>query len=246
MFIGRSILKNRDNKFSFNTSLGVGASVIQGNSYSKRQNIYTDSSNRFNTEGQFKNKNLRPNLRFQADYEIDKKNSISITYQGNVNYFDNNNATIFTNINRFDLIYKLSNRSNLSEGSGYNHGVNFTYTKHGKTLAETFRFIISENWGKNDNDRDFYQQYLNSTFITINDSSQNQFFNNFSNSFSARLNYDKPLKMKGSSFSTGATFQRANYHNALNTSFLRKVDSIFIQNDILSSDFKFNQNIKPE
>ncbi len=233
----------RNNKFSFNTSLGVGASVIQGNSYSKRQNIYTDSSNRFNTEGQFKNKNLRPNLRFQADYEIDKKNSISITYQGNVNYFDNNNATIFTNINRFDLIYKLSNRSNLSEGSGYNHGVNFTYTKHGKTLAETFRFIISENWGKNDNDRDFYQQYLNSTFITINDSSQNQFFNNFSNSFSARLNYDKPLKMKGSSFSTGATFQRANYHNALNTSFLRKVDSIFIPNDILSSDFKFNQNI---
>ncbi len=233
----------RRNSFSFNTTFGIGASLLRGNSYSKRQNIYTDSTNQFNTEGSFRNRNLRPNLRLQVDYELNKQSSVNLTYQGNLNYFDNFSTTQYRNINRFGETYKISTRENASNGTGYSHGLTFAYTLKGKDPAEILRFIINGNLGKNDNDRDFYQQFLNSAYITTGDSSQSQFYNSYNNSYSLRLNYDKPLLWKGSFFSTGASFQRGNYHNALNTSFLRKLDTTFVPNDLLSNDFRYHQNI---
>ena len=233
----------RHNKFSVNSTFGIGASTLLGNNYSKRQNIYKDSTNDFNTEGNFKNRNLRPNLRVQLDYEQSKQKSFSITYQGNLNYFHNYSTTKFTNINRFGEAYKFSTRENESDGNGYSHGITLSYTLKTKKLGETLRFFINGNIGKNDNDRDFFQQFLTTGLLPTSDSSQNQFFNSFNNNYSLRLNYDKPLKLKGSVFSTGATFQRSNFRNSLNTSFLRKVDSVFIPNDLLSNDFEFHQNV---
>lgn len=233
----------RNNKFSFNTTFGIGASLLRGSSYSKRQNIYTDSTNNFNSEGSFKNKNLRPNLRLQFDYEVSKQTSVNLTYQGNLNFFDNHSTNRYTNINRFGEAYKISTRENESDGMGYSHGLTFAYTLKGQNPAEVLRLIVNGNLGKNDNDRDFYQQYLGTGFVPIGDSTQTQFYDNYNNSYSIRLNYDKPLPFTGSAFSTGATFQRGNFHNALNTSFLRKIDSVFVPNDLLSTDFRFHQNI---
>jgi outer membrane receptor for ferrienterochelin and colicin len=233
----------RQQKFSFNTTFGIGGTVFRGDNYSRRENFYRDSSNKFNTEGNFKNRNLRPNLRFKVDYEIDKYKGVGFTYQGNLNLFHNFSTTSFTNINRFNQPYRFSSRENESIGNGYSHAVTFNYSLKGKkTPGEVLRIILNGNVGKNDNDRDFFQLYATGDFLPIGDSTQNQFFNTFSNGFSGRLSYDKPLGKKVI-FSTGATFQRNNYHSLLNTSFLSKTDSTFVQNDLLSNDFKFHQNV---
>lgn len=232
----------RHQKFSLNTTFGVNGSIFTGNSYSRRQNMYTDSTNQFNTDGNYENKNLRPHFRFQVDYELNKYKSVGFTYQGNLNLYHNYSITRYTNINRFNEAYKFSSRENDSQGDGYSHALTFSHSIKGKkTPGEVIRIILNASFGKNDNDRDFYQQFLSGNFIPSGDSTQNQFYNVFNNSISARISYDKPLN-KFVILSTGATFQRTSYHSVLNTSFLNKVDSTFIANDLLSNDFKFNQN----
>jgi ferric enterobactin receptor len=233
----------RHQKFSINTTFGVNGSVFTGNNYSKRQNNYTDSSNQFNTDGNYENKGVRPHLRFQVDYELNKYKSFGFTYQGNLNLYHNYSITRFTNFNRFNEAYKFSSRENDSEGDGYSHALTLNYNiKAKKKPGEVVRIILNANYGKNDTDRDFFQQFLSGNLIPSGDSTQNQFFNVFNSSFSARISYDKPLN-KVVIFSTGATFQHTSYHSVLNTSFLNKIDTTFIANDLLSNDFKFHQNL---
>jgi ferric enterobactin receptor len=234
----------RHNKISININPGVGVSQVSGNSYSRRQNFYTDSTSYFNTDGSYTNKNLRPNLRTQVDYELNKYNSASITYQGNLNYFDNVSETQYTNINNSKEAYKASTREIGSKGNGYSHGINLTYTLKGKKPGETLRIIAGGNIGKNEQDRDFYQQFFSGAFVPTGiDSNQQQLTDNKSKAYSARLNYDKPLKWKGSSLTAGVSYAGNDYHNILNTSFFRKSDSTFLPNDLLSTDFEFHQEI---
>ncbi|OYZ47331.1 MAG: hypothetical protein B7Y15_14660, partial [Bacteroidetes bacterium 24-39-8] len=105
-------LSYRSKQFSFASTISLGASSFVGNSYSKRQNFYADSSNKFNTETNYDNKNLRPGLRLQTDYQTNPQNLFNLTYQGNLSYFDNISHTQYTNINRNDEIYKISTRTN--------------------------------------------------------------------------------------------------------------------------------------
>jgi len=65
----------------------------------------------------------------------------------------------------------------------------------------------------------------------------------FSKSYSLRLDYNKPLKIYKGNFSTGTTYAKYNYHNTLNTSFLNKIDSSYVPNNLLSNDFYFHQSI---
>lgn len=235
----------RNKKISLNQSIGMGASKIGGHSYSNRQNFYTDSSNYFNTTGSFLNKNLRPNLRTQLDYEMNKNNLAGLVYQGNLNLFDNKSNNSYTNLNRFGEVYKISTRDNESKGNGYTHALTLSYTYKGKkNLAEVLRLILSGNISKNDNDRDFFQQFLNPGYIPTGiDSVQTQYFNSKNRSASARLEYTKPLRLKGSSFSGGVSYLLSDYHNYLNTAFQRKSDGVLVPNDLLSNDFFFVQNI---
>lgn len=241
-FAGNASYRNK--KLSITTNAGLGGSVFTGNSYSKRENYYTDSTSYFNTVGNYRNENLRPNLRFQTDYEFDKQNSASITYQGNLNFFDNFSTTAYSNLNRFGDLYKLSTRANTSNGTGYGHGITLTYTHRAANPLEFIRFTAIGNIGKNDNDRDFFQQFLNPNAMPTGvDSTQTQYFDNYSKAASLRLDYNKPINSKGSYFSTGAVYNPADYHNTLNTSFLRKLDSTYVPNDLLSNDFYFYQNL---
>jgi ferric enterobactin receptor len=234
----------RHKQFSFNTTVGIAANQLRGNSYSRRQNFYKDSTNAFNTDGQFHNRNLRPNLRLQGDYDFNLRNSINVVLQSNENYFNNFSFTRYANINRNGDIYKLSTRDNDFTGNGYNHGVTATYTYKGKNIAERLQVIAAGNFGKNNNGRHFYQQFLYADFRpTGTDSTQNQATDDYSNGYSVRVNYDKPLKVKGASITTGASFGRTNNHNILNTSFLKKLEQEFVINDLLSTDFRFNQDI---
>ena len=235
----------RNKQLSININGGLTGSVFTGNSYSIRENIYKDSTNGLYTESNYKNKSLRPNLRLQVDYEINKQNTLNFTYQGNLNMFDNMSFTEYRNINRFDDVYKISNRKNGSDGTGYGNNLSVSYTRRGKrNLGEYFRVILNGNVGKNDNDLNYFQQFLRPDYVPTGvDSTQAQMLDNYSKSGSLRVDYNKPLMWKGSNFSTGATYQKSHNHNALNTSYLRRSDSVFVPNDLLSNDFKFYQDI---
>ncbi|HEX6915127.1 MAG TPA: outer membrane beta-barrel protein, partial [Chitinophagaceae bacterium] len=237
-------LSYRQRKFSFNLNTGVGVSEFNGSSYSRRQNFYTDSTSYLNTDGSYTNRNLRPNLRFQTDYEINKSHSLNLTYQGNLNFFDNKSSTTYTNLNNDKQVYKISTRTIGSEGNGYSHGLTLAYNLKGKRPGENLKFIASANTGKNEQDRDFYQQFLDPYYVPTGvDSSQLQLTNNKSDAWSLRLNYDRPFIWKGSNISAGLSYVSNSYHNILNTSFLKQPDSAYITNDLLSSDFEFNQGI---
>jgi len=239
-----SNISYRNKKFTFNSTIGAAASTYKGTNYSHRTNFYTDSTNYLNTDGHYKNKNLRPNLRLQGDYEINTRNTVGAVIQTNYNFFDNNSFTQYSNLNRNSEIYKLSTRSNASKGNGYSNGLTLNYTYRGKNMAERLQIIAAGNLGKNDNGKDFFQQFLRPDFTPTGvDSTQQQGYDYLSNALSIRVNYDKPLKWLSATVSTGASFSRTNNHNVLNTRFFRKMDQQFVDNDLLSNDFKFHQDI---
>ncbi|WP_439505638.1 outer membrane beta-barrel protein [Sediminibacterium sp.] len=235
----------RNKKFTYNQTIGLGASQLIGNSFSNRTNIYADSTNRFYSTSNSTNRNLRPSLRTQLDYEHTKSHSFSFVYQGNMNYFENISSNQFTNFNQFKEAYRISNRENESIGDGFTHSLQGSYIyKSPRNLAEQLKFFVSANISKNDNDRDFYQQFLSTGMVPTGiDSTQSQFFNNFNKSVSNRIEYIKPLKLKNSQFNAGATYYSSWFHNQLNTSFLRKSDGNMIPNELLSNDFYFKQSI---
>ena len=235
----------RNKKISMNAAVGAAASQLKGNSYSHRQNIYTDSTNYFNTDGRSNNKSARPNIRFQIDYDATKQWQYSMVVQANSNYVDNIGFTEYGNINRFKTLYKLSTRSNGTSGSNINLNLQPSVVYRGKKPGEVLRIIGGYAYGKNHNDREYFQQFLfaDSRLPTGIDSTQNQQGRNTVGSYSLRINYDRPLTIKGWSFSTGATWNGNNNHNVLTTSFLKKPENTLVFNNLLSTDFRFVQNI---
>lgn len=180
----------RNQKLVLNLNGGVGVSTITGNGYSKRENIYRDSVNYFNTQNRFTNFSSRPNFRAQADYEIDKQHILSLTYQLNPNSFDNNSSNTFTNINNQQQIYRLSNRNNHSLGGGFNQALSGSYNIKQKTGPGYLRFIANANLSTTHNNRTFFQQFLfpDKTPTGV-DSTQKQIFNTDNNSASLRIDF---------------------------------------------------------
>ncbi len=231
----------RKKKIAINISSGFGYNEYIGNSYSNRTNLYTDSTNYFNTVGNSNSNNHRPNARLNIDYDLDKRNILNFTAQYNANDAGSANATEYTNINRNYQVYKLSNRYTGTANTSHNPGFNFTYTHKGKNPKESFRFISGYNINVNDNERNYFQQYLNPDYTPNGtDSTQRQQTAIRNNSLSCRINYDKPLNNK-TLLNVGAYLNRYNNHNELNTSFLKKPDNVMMKNDLLSNDFWFHQ-----
>ncbi|MFZ9208053.1 MAG: outer membrane beta-barrel protein [Sediminibacterium sp.] len=234
----------RNQKLVLNLNGGVGVSTITGNGYSKRENIYRDSTNYFNTQNKFTNYSSRPNFRAQADYEIDKQHILSLTYQLNPNSFDNNSNNTYTNINNQQQIYRLSNRNNHSVGGGINHVVSGSYNIKQKTGPGYLRFIANANLSTTHNNRTFFQQFLfpDKTPTGV-DSTQRQLFNTDNNSASLRIDFLRPLKTKQHNFNGGISILNTWYHGLVNTQFFRKSDQLFVNNDVLSNDFTNDQLI---
>ena len=232
----------RNQKLVLNLNGGIGVSTITGNGYSKRENMYRDSTNYFNTQNRFTNFSSRPNFRAQADYEIDKQHLLSLTYQLNPNSFDNNSNNTFTNINNQQQIYRLSNRNNHSLGGGLNHVLSGSYNIKQKTGPGYLRFIANANLSSSHNNRTFFQQFLfPDKSPTGVDSTQRQLFNTDNNSASLRVDFLRPLKTKQHNFNGGVSFLNTWYHGRVNTLFFRKSDQIFAINDLLSNDFTNEQ-----
>ena len=237
-------LSYRKNKLAINFSAGFGYSEFNGNSYSYRQNFYTDSVNYFNTLGESNNNNRRPNTRLSIDYDLNKQHSFNVTAQYNGNSTKYENSVEYSNINRFYELYKLSNRTTTTGNKNHTPGFNITYTIKGKNPKEMLRIISGLNVNDNENERDFYQQYLNPDH-TPNGSDSTQEQNTFSknNTISARVNYDKPFADNKTSVNIGAGYNRYNNHYVLNTAFMKKPENVFVKNEILSNDFRFHQTI---
>ncbi|MEO6251908.1 MAG: outer membrane beta-barrel protein [Ferruginibacter sp.] len=233
----------RKNKFVLNFSAGFGYNQYESNSYSNRQNRYVDSVNYFNTVGANSNNNRRPNTRLSLDYELNKKHSINFTAQYNSNNSASENATTYTNLDRNQQVYKLSNRITGTDNESWNPNFNFTYTFKGKDPKEVLKFISGFNFNAGNNGRNFFQEYLNpDNSLTGIDSTQQQNTSSKNHNISFRINYDKPVKKK-ISLNLGTQYNRYNTHNVLNTEFMKKPENVFVKNDLLSNDFIFHQTI---
>jgi hypothetical protein len=235
----------RKRGLAMNFTAGAGYNQFQGNSYSSRENIYPDSINHFNTKGAYVNKSVRPNARFNLDYEFDKLNSINLVLQFNQNIFHNKSLTEYTNLNQFDEVYKLSDRSIRSEGENANPNLSLTYTHKGKKPGESLQFIANANYSYSQNDRYFFQEFLNPKDNTKTgiDSTQQQLNETWNSGYSGRLNYDKMI-VEGKTFlSVGGYYSHTLSHVKLESSYLQKPDEIMIKSELLSNDFNFIQDI---
>lgn len=234
----------RKQGLAINFSAGAGLNSFQSNGYSKRENLYADSTNHFNTTSASRNKSVRPNARLNIDYDLDKRNAFNVVLQFNENAFRNRSNNEYTNINRYGEIYRLSQRSIRSQGHNINPNISLTYTHKGKKPGEVFRFIGTMNYGYSQNDRYFFQEFLNSDYTpTGNDSTQQQLNDTWNNGYNLRTSYDKMLKNKKTYLSTGAVYNVSNSHVLLNSSYLQKGTDVMVKSELLSNDFRFRQSI---
>ncbi len=233
----------RKQGLAININAGTGFNRFTGNGYSTRNNIYKDSSNFFNTLSNYRNKSLRPNLRANIDYEINKKNLLNITFNFNSSDFQNANNTEYRNINRFDELWKLSRRLVKSEGSNVSPSLNFSYTWKRK-LGETLRIISSYHFSSNGNDRDFYQQFFHPDESPTGQDSTQQLLNTTrTNGHSLRVNYDKMLNNKKTFLSVGTVYNRSNDHIIIDATYKRKADGEIVKMENLSNDLWFHQTV---
>jgi hypothetical protein len=138
----------------------------------------------------------------------------------------------------------LSNRITGTDNKNRNPGFNLTYRLKGKNPGTILSVISGFNYNMYDNGRDFYQAYLNPDYTpTGSYSTQEQNTAGKNNTISLRINYDKSLKGKKWSLNAGATYNRYNNHNILNTAFMKKPENVFVKNELLSNDFLFHQTI---
>lgn len=221
---------------------GAGLNRLKGNGYSTRQNIYTDSSNYFNTTNDFLNRNTRPNFRFNMDLDLNKNNILNFVASYNQNDYNNSSSTRYTNINRNGQLWKYSSRDITSTGHTYSPSLSLTYTWKGRP-GETLRFISSYNFSANGGDRDFFQQYYDPLLNPTTDSVQEQLTDNRTNGQNIQLNYDRLLVKSKTNLSFGSGYNRSNNHVNVDASYKKKPEGNMLPLDLLSNDFWFHQTV---
>jgi hypothetical protein len=234
----------RKQGLSININAGLVGNVYEGSGYSRRQNIYTDSVNYFNTDNSFSNKNLRPNFRSNINYDINKFHSLNLVLQYNQNNYNNQSTTEITNLNRNQEIYRLSDRTLDNSGENYNPNLNLAYTLKTKRPGETLKMYNDLNFSTGNMERNFYQQYFQPDHSpTGKDSTQIQQTDNKTSSYNGRLNYDVPLSNHKTFFSAGSNFSISSSRINSNASYLRSSDLNWEPLSALINQFRFQQQI---
>jgi hypothetical protein len=229
---------------SIHVNMGAVKNNFDGNGYSKRENIFSDSSSYFNSENSFHNKNTRPNFRTNINYDIDKFHSLNLVLQYNRNDFQNQNATGNTNLNNAKAITSISQRSLGNSGESYNEGLSLTYALKTNRPGESLKWYNNLNYSSNETNRDFYQQFFNSDRTPNGiDSTQKQIIDNATKTFSSRLNYDLPLNNNKTFLSGGGYYSITDAGVNSDASFLRKPDQSWIPLSALINQFNFKQQI---
>ncbi len=233
----------RKQGLAININAGAGYNRFQGYGYSSRNNIYADSSNFFNTNNTYTNKAVRPNFRANIDYDINKNNLLNLVLSYNQNAFDNTSVTEYRNINRFDELWRLSQRAVHSEGDSYSPNISLSYTLRGKP-GETLKIISGFNFSATQSDREFYQRFFNPDYTpTGQDSLQLQLNDTKINSHNLRVSYDKMLDNKKTFISVGTAYNRSNNHIVVDASYKKKPEGTMEPLTLLSNDFWFHQTI---
>jgi len=227
-----------------NINAGAGYSKFAGSGYSIRNNFYTDSSNFFNTKSANNNKNLRPNFRTSLDYDINKLQSLNAVVQFNSSDFNNQSQTTYTNINRFDQIYRLSERNIRSEGDNFNASFSLSYLMRTKRAGEQLRVIADANRSVNNSDRNFYQRFFYPDHTPNGiDSTQLQLNNGRNTGYNLRVNYDRPVISQKTFLSLGTFYRNTNNYVKTDASYLKKQDGSTAPLDALSNNFRFHQSV---
>ena len=99
-FLFNGSFNYRKQGLSISINAGAGYNKYGGSGYSIRNNIYTDSSNFFNTRNTNWSESVRPNFRFNMDYDFNKKHSVNVTLNYNQSDAESYNNTEYRNINR--------------------------------------------------------------------------------------------------------------------------------------------------
>lgn len=236
----------RKQNLSFNINAGLVHNNFDGMGYSRRENIFKDSTNFFNNDNNYVNKNMRPNARFNLNWDISKLHAVNLTAQYNQNGFDNLNNVIYTNINRFDQPYRFTQRSNLVSGESYNPSFSLTYTMKTRKPGEILRFIGSYNLSNSDNNRRFIEEILNADLSTRGTDSvefTDQITNNFSKGYSFRISYDVPLIERKTFLSLGGFYNGNSSDVVAEASYTPKINPSKIPVDSLSNHFQFYQYV---
>jgi len=234
----------RKQGFSVNVNAGIVGNVYEGNGYSRRQNIYADSVNYFNTDNNYSNKSLRPNFRSNINYDINQFHSLNLTLQYNQNSYENHSVSEIANLNRNEETYRLSDRTLDNSGDNYNRNLNLAYTLKTKRPGETLKLYNDLNFSTSNAERNFYQQYLNPDHsLTGRDSTQQQLTDNKTRSYSGRLNYDVPLVAEKTYLSAGSNYSIATSKINSDAFYLRSADLNWVPLGALINQFKFKQQI---
>lgn len=236
----------KSKKVTLNGHINMANYNVIGNSRSTRQNLYPDSSNYLYSKSNYENKTSSPTVRIESNIDINKQKNIELVYQGILTNIDNITNANYTNLNNKLEVWKASKRTVNYDGNSYNHGFTGTYNWKGlKQKSEKLNIYTGINFGKGVNDKVFYQQYLSNDLQPFGqDSTQNQFIDNYTTSYYIRANYNKPLDKKESIFlNTGINYTNDDDHTILNASYLNKATNSISNNDLLSSNFIFNQSL---
>lgn len=234
----------RKNQFSVQFNAGFSQNLYAGDGYANRQNIYTDSTNQFNSITSYVNHSQRPSLRAQIDYEWKKKHTFNAVLQYNGNGTDNANTTYFSNVNQWEDRWRYSRRTIHAVGDNKNLSSTLTYTWRGKP-GETLRFIAQINTADNHNLREFDQAFLfNDGRPTGQDSLQRQ--NNFTQvvGWSSRFNYDRMLVPKKTYLSTGFFQSRTLNPVDVDAAYLKLPENLWFPMLALEQSFDFFQSIQ--
>ena len=233
----------RKQGLAINVNGGLGFNKFNGDGYSVRNNIYADSSNFFNSNNEYDNRALRPNLRVNIDYDVNKNNILNLVLHYNQNIFDNNNSTEYRNINRYDELWKFSRRDVTNEGESVNPNISLSYTWKGKP-GETLKLITGYSYSYSESDRLFYQQFLQPDYTpTGQDSLQQQLNDTKINSHNLRADYNRMLDNKKTFISLGGAYNRSNNHVMVDASYKKKPEGNMVPLDLLSNNFWFHQTI---
>ena len=233
----------RKKGLSISVNAGFGINYFKGEGNSSRRNLYLDSTNYFNTVSTNTNTNRRPNSRVNVDYEFSKKSLLNFVLQFNQNNSVQNAWTQFSTLNRFDSLWKLSERTIGSTIFSLNPNVNLNYTYKPRS-GETYRFFLSLNPGRSTNDKDFFQSYLktgNSLFRA--DSAQRQEIESRLKGGGFRVAYDRAIPQSKLSISAGA-FYNQSWTRAVTDAYYKKLPAdALLPLPLLSNDFIFKQEL---
>jgi ferric enterobactin receptor len=237
-------LSYRHAAINFGASLSSGFGQVQGRSWSERTNFFADSSNQLHTASTSRNAYMRPGLRIQLDVQPNPQHQWSVVLQANGNGFNNRSVSNFGSLNRHDLLWRISRRSNHTTGNSWQWNPQVSYRWRAKNPQHFLQIIAAMSWGSYQNHRDFYQQFLDPfTSRPLADSAQNQQTNNGQHSHSLRVTYNLPLGAKVWALTAGASTAQNHYHNALNTFLVNKLTGEQTLWPLLSNATRFVQTV---